>query len=272
MGSLGAGRMSSTSDLDLIVVYDAQGQDMSEGKRPLATRPYYARLTQALITAMTAPMAEGRLYEVDMRLRPSGNQGPVATSFDSFKHYQTQDAWAWEHLALTRAKCVAGPSELASDIEEVRISLLGHKTALDVRSALAEMRQKITDAKGHAKGLQVKTGSGRLQDIELISQMGALLGHVPKRDVGSGLEALVGLSFASQGDIDELNRIYQTFWTLQLASKLLGQDLEKPQELSERAVKWLLGLVKCRDLTSLQDKVTVDGQKASDTIDRILAD
>src|SRR6056297_1389977 len=81
MGSLGAERLNAGSDLDLIVIYDAAGLESSEGRRPLAARPYYARLTQAMITALTAPMSEGRLYEVDMRLRPSGNQGPVAAGW-----------------------------------------------------------------------------------------------------------------------------------------------------------------------------------------------
>ena len=108
MGSLGAGRINAQSDLDVIVIYDPLDEEMSEGKRALATRPYYARLTQALITALTAPMAQGRLYEVDMRLRPSGSKGPVATSWSSFTHYRQNEAWVWEHLALTRARGVAG--------------------------------------------------------------------------------------------------------------------------------------------------------------------
>ena len=85
MGSLGAGRQNAASDLDLIVIYDAAGVEASVGARPLAARAYYARLTQAMVTALTAPMAEGRLYEVDMRLRPSGRQGPVATSIEQFQ-------------------------------------------------------------------------------------------------------------------------------------------------------------------------------------------
>jgi [glutamine synthetase] adenylyltransferase / [glutamine synthetase]-adenylyl-L-tyrosine phosphorylase len=104
MGSLGAGRLNAGSDLDLIVIYDAAGAEASLGAKPLATRPYFARLTQAMVTALTAQMPEGRLYEVDMRLRPSGRQGPVATSIDSFRSYQRDEAWTWEHLALTRAR------------------------------------------------------------------------------------------------------------------------------------------------------------------------
>jgi glutamate-ammonia-ligase adenylyltransferase len=112
MGKLGSREMTATSDLDLLVIYDAGGASASEGPRPLAVSAYFARLTQALIAALTAPMADGVLYKVDMRLRPSGRQGPVAVSLPSFRRYQAEEAWTWEHLALTRARVVAGPAEL----------------------------------------------------------------------------------------------------------------------------------------------------------------
>ena len=110
MGKLGSREMTASSDLDLIVIYDAEGAEASDGKRPLAVTVYYARLTQALIAALTAPMAEGILYKVDMRLRPSGRSGPVATALAAFRRYQAEEAWTWEHLALTRARVVAGPA------------------------------------------------------------------------------------------------------------------------------------------------------------------
>ena len=131
MGSLGAGRIHAASDLDLILIYDGQGEDASIGPRPLQTRAYYARLTKALVTSLTAPMAEGRLYEVDMRLRPSGGKGPVATAFSGFEGYQMGDAWTWEHLALTRALVVAGDAALGDDIESVRSKVLAAKSGND---------------------------------------------------------------------------------------------------------------------------------------------
>ena len=88
MGSLGAGLLHANSDLDLIIIYDSDGNDQSEGDRSLSARQYYSRLTKAFITAISAPMTEGRLYEIDMRLRPSGFQGPVATSWSSYQNYQ----------------------------------------------------------------------------------------------------------------------------------------------------------------------------------------
>jgi glutamate-ammonia-ligase adenylyltransferase len=123
MGSLGARALNAASDLDLIVIYDADGAERSDGRRPLAVQPYYARLTQAMISGLTAQMMGGRLYEVDMRLRPSGNQGPVAVSLAAFRSYQQNEAWGWEHLALTRARALAGPGPLADEIEALRTKI-----------------------------------------------------------------------------------------------------------------------------------------------------
>ena len=97
MGKLGSREMTVSSDLDLIVIYDAEGAEASDGRRPLAVTVYFARLTQALIAALSAPMSEGILYKVDMRLRPSGRQGPVATALAAFRRYQAEEAWTWEH-------------------------------------------------------------------------------------------------------------------------------------------------------------------------------
>ena len=175
MGSLGAQRQHARSDLDVIVIYDADGVEASEGCKPLASRTYYARLTQALITAMTAPMAEGRLYEIDMRLRPSGNQGPVATSWAAYQSYQREQAWVWEHLALTRARVMAGPAALAADVEALRKEVVQASAAPDViKTAVAGMRSRIAAAKGAGGPLDAKIGRGRLQDVELFSQMCAL--------------------------------------------------------------------------------------------------
>src|SRR5690606_30980034 len=124
MGSLGAHALNAASDLDLIVVYDPGGAEASQGPRPLAVAAYYSRLTQALISGLTAQMTGGRLYEVDMRLRPSGNQGPVATSLAAFKDYQQSRAWVWEHLALTRARPIAGEAMLGAEIVAFRAELI----------------------------------------------------------------------------------------------------------------------------------------------------
>jgi [glutamine synthetase] adenylyltransferase / [glutamine synthetase]-adenylyl-L-tyrosine phosphorylase len=179
MGSLGAARLNALSDLDLIVIYDGAGVEASDGPRPLGTRPYYAKLTQALVTALTAPTAEGKLYEVDMRLRPSGRQGPVATSLPAFQSYQQDEAWTWEHLALTRARPIAGDAGLAADVEAFRRALLAAKAqGAQVAQDVADMRARISGAKPPQGDWDAKIGPGRLQDVELVAQMLALAGRV----------------------------------------------------------------------------------------------
>src|SRR6266702_6249509 len=109
--------MTLASDLDLILIYDAPADNAgSSGPRALALSTYYARLSQRLISAITAPTAEGRLYQVDMRLRPSGESGPIASSLAAFAQYQRESAWTWEHMALTRARPVAGDAALCERV------------------------------------------------------------------------------------------------------------------------------------------------------------
>src|SRR5579872_3618367 len=117
MGKLGSREMTATSDLDLILVYDFPSGAESDGARPLPAVLYYARLAQRLIAALTAPTKAGRLYDVDLRLRPSGRKGPLATQFRGFAAYQRHEAEAWEHMALTRARPIAGDAELAKEID-----------------------------------------------------------------------------------------------------------------------------------------------------------
>ncbi|WP_299030828.1 glutamine-synthetase adenylyltransferase [uncultured Sulfitobacter sp.] len=223
MGSLGAGRLTAQSDLDMIVIYDADGVDASVGPRPLQARQYYARLTQAMITAMSAPMAAGRLYEVDMRLRPSGNKGPVATSLESFANYQQHEAWVWEHLALTRAQVIAGPEELADEVEQLRARVVtgGHDT-VQVCTDTKDMRARIAAAKSPDGVLDAKIGAGRLQDIELFAQAGALIGGIAARDIPSGLAAACTAGLLDAADEQTLCSAYARLWALQSATRLLS--------------------------------------------------
>ena len=263
MGSLGAGRLTATSDLDIIVIYDADGVDRSEGKRPLAARLYYARLTQALITAMTAPMSQGKLYEVDMRLRPSGNQGPVATSLASFDSYQRSEAWVWEHLALTRAQGIAGPPGLLAEVEALRRDILTlPQPAAKVIAAVSDMRARIAGAKAPTGPLDPKIGPGRLQDIELIAQAGALIGGIPARDVAAGLEA--GL-FDARAAAD-LVAAYDTCWTLQGAIRLLSATPPKAADLGQAGRAFLCRSLDCDSFDDLVTRMT----QTYDRADRII--
>ena len=223
MGSLGAGLLTATSDLDLLVIYDPAGEDSSDGPRPLATRAYYARLTQAMITAMTAPMAQGKLYEIDMRLRPSGNQGPVATSLASFASYQKAEAWTWEHLALTRASVVAGPADLSRDVGDLCAQVLAMPSdRSDVLADVAEMRARIAAAKAPAGIWDAKIGPGRLQDIELLAQSGALIAGQPAHDIPAAITHGAHAGLFDADALAVLTRGYAVCWRLQCAGRLLS--------------------------------------------------
>lgn len=253
MGSLGAQRLNATSDLDLIVIYDPKDADGSDGRRPLAVRPYYARLTQALVTALTAPMAQGRLYEVDMRLRPSGTQGPVATSWSSFTHYQQEEAWVWEHLALTRARVVAGSTELGEDIESFRAGFLAQpRDRAKVLGEMSQMRARLAAAKSPAGVWDAKTGPGRMMDIELTAQTGALLAGSDQRDVAAGLEGAVASGWLSVAEGETLRAAYDLFWSVQAAARLLSGRAIDAAQLGEGGAAFLCRSTGYEGLDALQ--------------------
>jgi glutamate-ammonia-ligase adenylyltransferase len=172
MGKLGGREMTASSDLDLIFVYDApEGSEHSDGARPQPLIAYYARLAQRLIAALTALTAEGGLYEVDMRLRPTGNKGPVAVSLQSFKRYHESAAWTWERLALTRARAIAGDPMLCGEADKaIRETLIA---PLDRRKLFAdarEMREKLAGQFPARNRWDLKFASGGLVDIEFVAQ------------------------------------------------------------------------------------------------------
>ncbi len=225
MGSLGARTTTATSDLDLILIYDAPGDAESDGRRPLGARAYYSRLTQALVTALSAQMPEGRLYEVDMRLRPSGRQGPVATSLTAFESYQRGEAWTWEHLALTRARAVAGEDEIGAAVEALRCEVLSLPRAPEATLRdVIDMRARIAEAKAGSGPLDAKIGPGRLQDIELIAQAAAVLAPETPRETRAQIEAGVSIGWIGETEARALTKAYDTLRLLQSATKLLTED------------------------------------------------
>jgi glutamate-ammonia-ligase adenylyltransferase len=173
MGRLGSREMTATSDLDLIVLYDfdASGGE-SDGTRPLDPVVYYGRLTNRLISALTVPTRQGTLYAVDMRLRPSGNKGPAATQYSGFLNYHTEgEAETWEHLALVRARPLAGQKEfmalVAYDLQKI-ISMRRNQNQL--MDDVIAMRNLIAQEKGDADPWDLKLARGGLMDIEFIAQ------------------------------------------------------------------------------------------------------
>ncbi|MEP3346037.1 MAG: glutamine-synthetase adenylyltransferase [Litoreibacter sp.] len=271
MGSVGAGALTAQSDLDLIVIYDPMEVDASTGRRPLDTRTYFARFTQAFVTALTAPMAQGRLYEVDLRLRPSGQSGPVATSLEAFKTYQSNDAWVWEHLAFTRAQAIAGELSLQHDVEEVRSHVLssGYEEA-KIKTDTKEMRDRLAEASGHVDVWDVKSGAGGRQDIELVSQALSLICKGTARQIRAQLNEAHLAGLLTHDQVSILAEAHTLFSNVQLAARLLSDKPISPNSLGAGATELLLRDCGCLNLTSLQDKITECRKLAAGVVEQVL--
>jgi glutamate-ammonia-ligase adenylyltransferase len=172
LGKLGAREMTSTSDLDLMVIYDFDSaRPESDGPRSLYGAQYFSRFTQHLIGALTARTNYGALYQVDMRLRPSGRAGPLATQIDGFVSYQENEAWTWEHMALTRARVVSASSGFRERVETVLRSVLCRPRDEKMAAAdVLEMRKAIAAEKGESDHWDLKYVAGGLVDVEFIAQ------------------------------------------------------------------------------------------------------
>ncbi len=176
LGKLGSREMSATSDLDLIFVYDIPPDlETSDGHQPLPPIQYYTRLSGKIVTALTALTNEGGLYEVDMRLRPSGRAGPLANSLDGFESYHAQSAWTWEHMALTRARVIHGPASLVDRLHEIiRATLCRPRDAAALVRDVADMRDRIAQHAAPRSAWDFKHIPGGLFDIDFIAQYLAL--------------------------------------------------------------------------------------------------
>jgi [glutamine synthetase] adenylyltransferase / [glutamine synthetase]-adenylyl-L-tyrosine phosphorylase len=172
MGRLGSREMTASSDLDLILLYDFDPeQPDSDGEKSLQGAHYFARFTQRLISAFTTRTNYGVLYAIDMRLRPSGRAGPLASHITSFADYQEREAWTWEHMALTRARVISASPEFRARIEAViRTALTRPRDAASVAHDVADMRRAISQEKGEDDLWNLKYAAGGTLDIDFIAQ------------------------------------------------------------------------------------------------------
>jgi glutamate-ammonia-ligase adenylyltransferase len=171
MGKLGSRELTIGSDLDLVFVFDAGVDAKSDGPKPITAGTYYARLSQRVISALSAPTAEGRLFEIDMRLRPSGNAGPVACSLESFDGYQRRTAQVWEHQALTRARAVAGDAGLRRELEAIIDDVLTvERETAPLAGDVAAMRARIFREHGKRDPFELKHHPGGVVTLEFLAQ------------------------------------------------------------------------------------------------------
>ena len=264
MGKLGSRELTASSDLDLLLIYDlpevgGQPQLESDGDRPVAPSQYYTRVTQRLIAALSAPTAEGVLYELDMRLRPSGNAGPLATSLTAFERYQTGSARTWEHMALTRARPFGRSDTGCSAIcEAIRRTLTRKVDDLTVRKDVADMRALIEREKPASGVFDLKLAPGGIIDIEFIAQ-GLQLRHAHTHPdiLHSGTEealaALQDADILSADDGTALRDAHRLYGTL---SQLLRLCLDGVFDPASAAPSLRRLVTQASDLPSLETVTT----------------
>ncbi|AWB20021.1 bifunctional glutamine-synthetase adenylyltransferase/deadenyltransferase [Methylobacterium currus] len=190
LGRLGSCQLTADSDLDLVVLYDFDPERReSDGKRALDAAVYYNRLTQRLVAALTVPTRRGRLYEVDLRLRPSGGQGPIANQWQRFSAYWREEAALWEHMALTRARPIAGEASLRAEADATAASVLRQpRDPGVVAGEVRAMRALIAREKGDHGPLDMKLAPGGLLDLDFLGQA-LVLSHASAHPDLVGLDA-----------------------------------------------------------------------------------
>jgi glutamate-ammonia-ligase adenylyltransferase len=183
-GKLGGMELGYSSDLDLVFLHDSRGEQQETGGneggalRPIDNQVFFVRLAQRIVHLLTMHSAAGRLYEVDVRLRPSGKAGMLVTSIHAFAEYQRREAWTWEHQALLHARSVAGAPELRAEFEAIRMDVLSNHVRRDtlrteVRTMRERMRKELSKASDSSQ-FDIKQDAGGVADIEFLAQYWAL--------------------------------------------------------------------------------------------------
>ncbi len=236
-GKLGGIELGYSSDLDMVFIYQADDYGATTGERSINNQMFYTRLGQRIIHILSTQTTQGDLYEVDMRLRPSGNSGMLVSSLAAFEKYQKQDAWTWEHQALVRARAICGDRDLIQDFYVLREDILAQpRDAAKLREEVLGMRDKMRQAaidkfKGEEPARQhVKQGEGGLIDIEFITQYGVLsyASHYPEllkwSDNIRQLESLIELACFEGVDLAPLMDAYRALRSAMHRKTLAGKS------------------------------------------------
>ncbi len=234
LGRLGGAALTHASDLDLIYLHTGQRGGESDGVKPLGSTHYFNRLAQRVTAALSVPTAEGALYEVDTRLRPSGAQGPLVVSIDSFARYQREQAWTWEHMALTRARAIYGPTDGCTAVQgTINAVLNAPRDPNKLRADVLAMRAEMARHKPPRGSLDVKLARGGLIDIEFLVhflQLRDRIGLTP--DLGAAIEALTGAGLVAP-ELGEAQAVQTRFL---VAARLLAPDAALPPEAAREVL------------------------------------
>ena len=239
LGRLGGGALTHASDLDLVFLFSGDFTAESTGPKPLGGTLYHNRLAQRVIAALSVPTAAGALYAVDVRLRPSGAQGPLAISFDSFARYQHEQAWTWEHMALMRARPVFGAAEDRAALAQITASVAASpRDSAKLCADALKMRGDIAQHKPPKGPLDVKLLRGGLVDVEFIVHVLQLRERVGlKPDLRAAIAEL-----AAAGRVGpDLGAAHDLLTRLLVTVRLMAPDGTYPPPASQPIVARLCG-------------------------------
>jgi glutamate-ammonia-ligase adenylyltransferase len=231
LGRMGGGALTHASDLDLVYLFTGDFAAESEGRRPLGATLYYNRLCQRVTGALSVPTAEGALYEVDTRLRPSGDQGPLAVGFDAFGRYQKEQAWTWEHMALCRARSLYGSAAAQGALSAIiRDVVTTSRDPVKLRADVLEMRARMAQHKPPRGPFDVKLARGGLVDIEfLVHYLQLREGEGLSPRLGEAVPALVAAGLLPEAMIEA----HGTLGRLLVAARLLAPDAQDPSPAAQ---------------------------------------
>jgi [glutamine synthetase] adenylyltransferase / [glutamine synthetase]-adenylyl-L-tyrosine phosphorylase len=255
-GRLGGQALTHASDLDLVLLFTGESSVASDGRRPLGGTQYFNRLAQRVVGALSVQTATGALYEVDTRLRPSGTQGMLCVTLDSFARYQREEAWAWEHMALTRARAVYGP---AADVEQIIAEILKlPRDPVILRKDIIAMRADMAEHKPPRGMLDVKLCPGGLVDAEFCIhalQLEHQVGFHPQ--LAMAADALISNGLLPP----EFGKAQALLTRLLVLLRLVAPDSETPPEPAQILMAEALGFGGWTDLMAAVDaaKATING-------------
>jgi [glutamine synthetase] adenylyltransferase / [glutamine synthetase]-adenylyl-L-tyrosine phosphorylase len=262
MGRLGSREMTASSDLDLILLYDFDHDEPdSDGARSLQGAHYFARFTQRLISAFTTRTNYGVLYDVDMRLRPSGRAGPVASRLDSFAQYQDREAWTWEHMALTRARVISASPPFRERIEAViRDVLTRPRDAAGTAVDVADMRRAVALEKGEGDVWDIKYAAGGMLDVDFIAQYLQLVHAADKPDILNVgtlqvLDNALRLGLLPQSSAEILRSATRLYHDLTQILRLCVNDKFRPEIAGEDLLRIMARAGDAPDFSSLEARV-----------------
>lgn len=266
LGRLGSQELTATSDLDLIFIFDT-GRETKNNLEIFEAKNYYTRLCRRIITSLNAQTAGGKIYDIDLRLRPSGNKGPIAVHIDTFEQYQLNEAWTWEHMALTRSRVIHGSPQLRQKINKVILNTLCQKKDINkIKKRVSDMRQKVDSYHHTNNPWRLKYVRGGLMDIEFIIQYLQLKNaqNTPdclKKNMRETIDYFKEASILTSQEAKTLKSALKLWQTIQAYIRLtLHHDFDE-KTAPEGLKKKLVHITKSRDFDDLITKMSQTREK-----------